>query len=144
MTQVGPKETLDVAMLPLADGRQVIMPLGLLAEVQQISLEDRSGSDLGELEWRGHDLPVESFDVFCGLPEPELEKLTTVGIFKAHKDSASPFRALAFAGTASHGRIEPGLLNSREKPTEGAFIGATVLHEQSYFIADIPGLLYKP
>lgn len=132
------KKTLDVAMLPLADSRQVMLPLMAIAEVQQLANE---GGLLEELSWRGHELPIESLDVVCGLPEPASEQLTTVAVFKAHKDSDRPFRALAFSGTASHHSIDADALEPREAPVEGHFLGATGLHEEVYLIPDLPGLM---
>ena len=134
------KKTLDVAMLPLSDGRQLMLPLAAIAEVQQLVNQEGS-SGLGELSWRGQELPVESLDALCGLPEPSAEQLTTVAVFKAHKDSDRPFRALAFSGTAAHNEIEADALEPRDMPTEGRFLGATCLHEQDYLIPDLPGLM---
>ena len=132
------KKFLDVAMLPLADSRQVMLPLLAIAEVQQLVHE---GELPGQLSWRGHELPIESLDVVCGLPEPAFERLTTVAVFKAHKDSDQPFRALAFSGTASHDRIDANALEPRDAPTEGRFLAATGLDEQEYLIPDLPGMM---
>ncbi len=142
MARTKVKEILDVAMLPLADGRLVMIPLQVLAEVQQLNPVDQPEGRLGELVWRGHQLPIGSLDAVCGLPRPDHGRLTTVGIFKAGKDTVSPFRALAFSGTASHGRIDSSRLEPQEVPEEGHFVGATLMHEEVYLIPDLPGLLF--
>ncbi len=142
MAQTKVKEILDIAMLPLADGRLIMIPLQVLAEVQQLNPGGHPEGKLGELEWRGHQLPIGSLDAVCGLPRPDHGRLTTVGIFKAGKNTVCPFRALAFSGTASHGCIDSGRLEPQEAPEEGHFVGATSMHEQVYLIPDLPGLLF--
>ncbi len=139
---VGPADSLDVAFLPLSDGRQVILPLSALAEVQQVNFAGRSPGDLGVFTWRGYELEIESLDVKCGLEEPSADRLTTVGVFKADKDHAPPFCALAFSGTASPGRIEPSWLNEVDLPSEGVFVGATRMHNELYLIPDLTKMLY--
>jgi hypothetical protein len=132
---------LDVAMLPLVDGRQVILPLQVLAEVQQLPGEEDSQSNQGEVEWRGYTLEIESLDAMLGLPEPDREEMTTFGVFKGRETSARPFRALAFCGTAAQGRIEPSNLSPLRASKEACFVGATTLGERSYLIPDLPKLL---
>ena len=139
---VPPKETLDVALLPLADGRHVMLPLEVLAEVQQLAPVQQAEGEAEQLSWRGHELPIESLDSFCGLPVPARERLTTVGIVKAHQNSEQPFRALAFAGTASNIRISAESMTAQELPAEGHFAGATQVNEQTYLIPDLPKLLF--
>ena len=136
------QDKLDVAFLPLGDGRQIVVPLTVMAEVQQVNFAGRPAGDLGDFTWRGYDLKIESLDGVCGLQEPPPERLTTVGVFKADKDKQPPFRALAFSGIASPGRIEPGWLKEVEPPGEGAFIGATQLHNELYLIPDLSRILY--
>ena len=138
-----PKEILDVAMLPLEDGRQVMVPLEVLAEVQQLKNQpDREAGDLGSLSWRGLELPIESLDAVCGLSAPCPELLSTVGVFKAAKNSDRPFRALAFTGTAANARIDESKMNPHELPADGHFVGATEMHEQVYLIPDLHRLLF--
>jgi hypothetical protein len=132
---------LDVAMFPLVDGRQVILPLQVLAEVQQLEPEEESQSNPGQIEWRGLTLQIESLDALLGLPEPAREELTTFGVFKGQKTSARPFRALAFCGTAAQGRIEPSNLSPLRSSKEACFVGTTRLGEQRYLIPDLPNLL---
>ena len=52
MAQSGNQDILDVALLPLTDGRQVMMPLSVLAEVQQVNFAGRATGDLGVFTWR--------------------------------------------------------------------------------------------
>jgi hypothetical protein len=132
---------LDVAMLPLVDGRQIILPLQVLAEVQQVQAEEDSQANQGQVEWRGYTLEIESLDGLLGLPEPPFEEMTTFGVFKGHKESARPFRAMAFCGTAAQGQIEPANLSPLRSSKEECFVGATTLGEQSYLIPDLPKLL---
>ena len=132
---------LDVAMFPLVDGRQVILPLQVLAEVQQLQPEDDGQSNQGQIDWRGCTLEIESLDALLGLPEPDRDDMTTYGVFKGQKTSARPFRALAFCGTAAQGRIEPSNLSPLRESKEEYFVGATKLGEQSYLIPDLPKLL---
>jgi hypothetical protein len=137
MTKQEPRETLEVAMLPLHDGRRIVLPLQLLAEVQQTHAENAQDG----FSWRGMELEVGSLDALCGLPEPSRSEFTNIGIFKADKDSDSPFRALGFCGNANHKRIDAGQLEEAEASEDGCFIGATRLGEETYLIADIPALL---
>ena len=142
MANVAPVDTLEVAMLPLADGRQIILPLDALAEVQQVNFAGRESGDLGEFTWRGYELAIESLDKVCGLDEPAPERLTTVAVFKADKGREPPFRAMAFSGTASPGRIEAAWLAEVDLPAEGIFVAATRLHNELYLIPDMEKLLY--
>jgi len=143
MAQVGPIESLEIAMLSLADGRQVMVPLEVLAEVQQVPLADRDIGQLGEFSWRGYTLEITSLESLCGLPEPTPDKLSTVAVFKADKNGEIPFRAIAFAGTASPGHIEPSWLSSLPPPEEGDFIAAAMLHDQEFLIPDLSRLLFS-
>ena len=138
-----PKETLDVALLPLEDGRQLMVPLEVLAEVQLLeNRQELANGDLGILNWRGLELSIESLDAICGLPAPSTEQLFAVGVFKAGKNSNRPFRALAFTGTAANARIDASKIESRDPPADGYFIGATEMQEQVYLIPDLHRLLY--
>ena len=137
MTKQEPRATLEVAMLPLHDGRSIVLPLQLLAEVQQTHPED----DQEAFSWRGMLLEVDSLDGLCGLPEPSRSEFTNIGIFKADKDSDNPFRALGFCGNANHKRIEAEQLEAVDGPEDGLFVGATRLGDTTYLIADIPELL---
>lgn len=132
---------LDVAMFPLVDGRQIILPLQVLAEVQQLKPDEDGESGPEHVEWRGYTLQIESLDALLGLPEPPREELTTCGIFKGREASAHPFRLLAFCGTAAQGRIEPSNLSPLRSSKEECFLGATTLGGRSYLIPDLPKLL---
>ncbi len=142
MATPGSNNSLDVAMLPLSDGRQILVPLQALAEVQQVNFAGRPAGDLGEFTWRGYELDIQSLDEACGLPAPATERLTTVGVFKADQKMDPPFRALAFSGTASPGSVEPSVLTSVDLPPEGVFLGATRLHNDLYLIPDLPRMLF--
>ncbi|MEM0952528.1 MAG: hypothetical protein AAGI24_00165 [Pseudomonadota bacterium] len=143
MADVAPVDTLDIAILPLGDGRHMMLPLEALAEVQQVNFAGRSTDDLGEFSWRGYELPVESLDEVCGLELPPVERLTTVAVFKSDKHREPPFRAMAFSGTASPGSIEPSWLSEVELSTEGVFSSATRLHNELYLIPDLEKLLFN-
>ena len=143
MARVGPVDTVDIAILPLADERQVMVPLGALAEVKQVNFAGRLPGDLGELNWRGYELPITSLDALVGLEEPQPERLSTVGIFKADKDNDPPFRALAFSGIASPGKVEAVAMDEVEMELSEHFIGATQLYEQTFLIPDLKKLLYS-
>ena len=137
------QETIEVATLPLSDGRQVVLPLSALAEVKQAVVTNEDGSGFGSLVWRGKELSIDSLDAFCGLPAPAADKHTTVGIFRGGKDSAAPFRALAFCGIASHQLIEPYELEPTELPAEGKFAAAGEMNGMVYLVPDLPGMLYS-
>ena len=139
MAKQEPRDMLDVAILPLEDGRKVMVPLQALVEVQQ--LEDQE-TVLSSLSWRGHELPVDSLDTLCGLPEPTRERLASVGVFKAAANSERPFRALAFCGIAGHSRIDAQKLGPADAPGNGNFLGATRMGEEDYLIPDLPKLLF--
>ena len=142
MARVGPIDMIDIAILPLADDRQVLVPLGALAEVKQVNFAGRPAGDLGELSWRGYELPIASLDASVGLPEPQPERLSTVGVFKADKDCDPPFKALAFSGIASPGRIEAIMLDPVEMEADEHFVGATRMHDLTYLIPDLDKLLF--
>jgi hypothetical protein len=144
MAKVGPLVTLDIATLPLADGQQLLVPLNALAEVQQVNFAGRPAGDLGEFSWRGYELPIVSLDSLVGLPEPAPERLTTVGIFKIDKEYDPPFRAVAFSGIASPGRVEPSWLVPLEETLPEQFVTATELHDHRYLIPDLSRLFYSP
>jgi hypothetical protein len=138
----GPVDYIEIATLPLSDGRHIMVPLNVMVEVQQVNFAGRSAADLGVFTWRGYDLKIESLDALCGLSQPAPERLTTVGVFKADKDMKPPFRALAFSGTASPGRIEASVLQQVDLPPDGVFAGATRMHNELYLIPDLPRLLF--
>ena len=141
---IEPKESMNVAMMPLGDGRQLMVPLEVLAEVQQLKNQlQRATGDLGTLNWRGMHLAIESLDAVCGLPAPPGEELATVGVFKAAGNSERPFRALAFTGTAANARIDAGALETQEIPDDGYFVGATRMQGQLYLIPDLEKLLFS-
>ena len=131
------EETIDVAMLPLGDGRQIMFPLQALAEVQQLT---PSEGPMG-LDWRGSQLPVVSLDSLCGLPEPDQEGLTALVVIKADKDSDSPFRVFAFTGTAAHARICAKDLSPGKEPAEEGFAGVVSLNDQTYHLVDLAALM---
>lgn len=134
--------TLDIATLPLADGRQVAIPLLALAEVQQYTPDEDSGKGLGSLRWRGNDLKIQSLEEFCGLPAQPGDSVRTVGIFRARQDSKEPFRALAFSGLATHRRVIAADLQPAQQPKEGKFSAAARFGEETYLIPDLAKLLY--
>ncbi len=134
---------LDIATLPLADGRQVAVPLLALAEVQQYVPAEEGEEGLGSVHWRGQELKVQSLEEFCGLPAQAADAVRTVGIFRARHGSKEPFRALAFCGLAAHRRIVATEMVPAEKPQEGIFSAAAMLGEETYLIPDLPRLLYN-
>ena len=131
--------SLDVATLPLADGRQVVLPLLTLAEVQQIKPE---GETLGVLLWRGHELPITSLEAFCGLTSSAPENYNTVGIFRADREEETPFRAMAFCGLAAYRQVRSMELKPIDQPAEGNFIAAVEIDGNSFLVPDIAGELY--
>lgn len=138
------EEKVELALLPLADGRRVALPLTLLAEVRQISLKDREAGDLGELSWRGHKLPISSLEELCGLPAPAPELHMTVGVFRASQDADQPFRAIAFCGLASHDLVtEEKLEVAADLPAEGNFSAAAEVDGTTYLMPDLAALAYN-
>jgi hypothetical protein len=142
MKKKEPRDTLDVALLPLQDGRQLMVPLQALVEVQLLETDNVVVDEPAQLSWRGHELAIESLDALCGLPLPARECISTVGIFKADKTSAQPFRALSFCGKSAHRCIDAFSLEAVDVPDEGCFLGATRIEEQVYLIPDLPKLLF--
>jgi hypothetical protein len=138
-----PRDTLEVATLPLEDGRKVVVPLQALVEVQQIEAAAEGEEAPQELDWRGLDLPVESLDALCGLPTPPRERMSTLGIFKADKASQQPFRAVGFCGAAAHLRIDAAGLAPEDVPADGFFVGATRIQEEVHLIPNLPKLLFS-
>jgi hypothetical protein len=129
------QKVLDVAMLPLGDGRRLMIPLTVLAEVYVLA-------DMQEtLSWRGCELPLVSLGGLCGLSEPAPGELTTVAVMRAHKDSEHPFRAFAFNGSASHARVSADDLKSGEEELGDGFLGSVSLAQQDYLIPDLVALL---
>jgi hypothetical protein len=141
MSTIDNMKPLEIAALPLADGRKLALPLLALAEVQQLR---PNGKDLGTLAWRGHQLTISSLDVFCGLEAPPVDAHSTVGIFRTGKAETEPFRALAFCGLAAHRCVKPEDMTSIELPQEGHFCAAAELDGEIYLVPDLPGLLYPP
>ncbi|QFU77086.1 hypothetical protein EY643_16295 [Halioglobus maricola] len=136
-------ETLDLAALPLADGRQVLLPLLTLAEVQQVKFEKGDAGDMGTLSWRGHEVEVTSLEAFCGLEAAPREQHTTVGIFRANKDAKQPYHALAFCGLAAHMNVSAEDVQSEELPEEGSFASAATIEGETYLVANLEALGYK-
>lgn len=142
MTSKHTNNTLDIAILPLADGRCVAIPLLALAEVQQFPGNDSGEDGLGTLHWRGHDLPIASLEEFCGLPAQPREQQVTVGVLRAGQDAEPRFRALAFCGLAAHRRVNASEFQALEPPQEGCFTAAAEVDGITCLIPDLPGLLY--
>jgi chemotaxis protein histidine kinase CheA len=142
MTAQQHEDTLEVALLPLADGRCIVVPLAAIAEVKQLTTETGSGSELGDLDWRELVLPIASLDAVCGLDKPQQEQLQSVAVFKASADSEQPFRALAFTGTAAHRRVSASVMEEAEIPASGDFSGATKIGDQVFLIPNLQGLLF--
>ena len=132
-----PEQTIDVAMLPLGDGRQIMFPLQALAEVQQLTPTEGPV----ELDWRGYQLPVTSLDSLCGLAEPDQKGLTALVVVKADKDSDNPFRAFAFTGTAAHARVSAKDLSPSSEQAGDGFVGVVSLQKQAYHLVDLAALL---
>jgi hypothetical protein len=143
MKKKEPRDTIDVASLPLEDGRKVVVPLQALVEVQQIQAAMEGEGAPGELSWRGLDLPIESLDEVCGLPAPPRERMSTLGVFRADKTSGQPFRALAFCGSAAHMRIDAMGMTAEEVSGDGAFIGATRIQEEVHLIPNLAEALFS-
>ena len=135
-------DTLEVALLPLGDGRCIVVPLAAISEVKQMAPEAKTGGEMGELVWRELKLPIASLDAVCGLDTPQQEQLESVAVFKASAASEQPFRALAFAGTAAHRRVSARLMEEAEIPASGQFVGATKIGDQVFLIPDLQGLLF--
>ena len=133
---------LELASLPLADGRQVAVPLLALAEVQQLNLDPEDGAELGVLHWRGLDLPIRSLDAFCGLEPAAPEQHTTVAVVRGARDADEPFQALAFCGLASHLSVTAEQLESADSPEEGKFTASARLGGEHYLVPDLATLGY--
>jgi hypothetical protein len=133
-------ETLDIAELPLADGRKLALPLLALAEVQQLKT---SVEGYGSLRWRGHELQISSLEGFLGLEEPPAEAHMTVGIFRAAEGSDAPFRALAFCGLAAYRCVCTDDLENVELPEAGRFVAAAKMNGQTYLVPDLPELMFQ-
>ena len=131
-------QTLDIAILPLADGRFLMLPLNALAEVQQLAANDVAEEFV--LEWRGHELPIESLDALCGLQAPARERLTTVAIMRSSAEEGPAFRAWAFCGTASHGRVSAENMEPGSTTVSPGFAGVTRWHDQDYLVPDLSAL----
>lgn len=133
-------DSLDIATLPLSDGRKMALPLLALAEVQQI----QPGEDgLGSIKWRGLNLAITSLEEFCGLQAPADSAHTTVGIFRAAADSKEPFRALAFCGLAAYRCIVAGELKPAELPETGCFCAAAEMDGEIFLVPDLPALMFS-
>lgn len=144
MTALANSQYLDMAAMPLGDGRQIILPLMALAEVRQLRLADSEETEgLGTLHWRGQELSIGSLDEFCGLEPSARELHTTVGVFRGGKEDASPFRALAFCGLAGHLRVSRDQVTSLDIPAEGHFAAAAQIDGKVYLVPDFESLLYN-
>ena len=142
MENIDNAERLELALLPLADGRRVAIPLTLLAEVRQIKISSKDQTDLGCFKWRGHDLLIHSLEEMCGLPAPSPEEHMTVGVLRASRDASQPFRAIAFCGLASHRMLDADQMQDVELPAEGTFRGAAEVDGETYLVPDLSVLTY--
>lgn len=131
-------DTLDIAELPLADGRKLALPLLALAEVRQLQ---PSAEGLGSLCWRGHELQVSSLESLVGLEQPPADAHMTVGIFRAARGSDQAFRALAFCGLAAYRCISPDDFEADELPQTGRFVAAAKMNGDTYLVPDLPELM---
>ncbi len=115
MTGQNSEEHLDIALLPLADGRRVVLPLELLAEVRVLEQEPESPPQ--ELSWRGHALSLDSLEGFCGLPVLQPEQWKSVAVCRAAAYCDPAFRALAFDGIGEHRRVSAADLEELDGAT---------------------------
>lgn len=144
MTAVASSRCLDMAAMPLGDGRQIILPLLALAEVRQLRLPVSGQEEgFGTLHWRGQELAIGSLDEFCGLAPQAREMHTTVGVFRGSKEDAASFRALAFCGLAGHLRVSRDQVQSLDIPAEGHFAAAAEIDGKVYLVPDFERLLYS-
>ena len=135
---------IDMATLPLGDGRHILLPLMALAEVQQLRLRQSDVTEgVGTLQWRGQELSIGSLDEFCGLTPHARELHTTVGVFRGSKEDSAPFRALAFCGLAAHLRVGPEHVKPAAIPAEGHFAAAAEIDGKVYLVPDIERLIYR-
>lgn len=145
MTALESTANIDMAALPLADGRKIALPLMALAEIQQLRFDEAGDENggFGTLEWRGLELAISSLDEFCGLEAQSPDQHTTVGVFRGSSDTPESFKALAFCGLASHLNVGADEVKSVDKPKEGHFGAAAEIAGELYLIPDIESLLYK-
>ncbi len=144
MTAIESAKNIDMAALPLGDGRKILLPLMALAEVQQLRLDEATkGKGFGTLQWRGQELAISSLDEFCGLKPQNKDQHTTVGVFRGSSDAPESFKALAFCGLAVHMNIEAEQVKSVDAPKEGHFAAAAEIDGEVYLVPDLEGLLYK-
>ena len=84
--------------LPL-EGKTVLLPYSLVAEVASLSLRPKEGSFLGAVEWRGVRIPVFSIERGCGESVEILAGRVRLAVLYGVSASAKrPYDALTLAG----------------------------------------------
>lgn len=114
-------QILPCVMIPMTD-RQLLLPNVSIAEVVDFTgaepVENAPGWLLGQLEWRGLQLPVISYDAANGgeavMPDGNRGRIAVINTIGKHHDQL-PFLAMVTQGIPSQAR----LVEDQVRPQEG-------------------------
>ncbi|MGA7802281.1 MAG: chemotaxis protein CheW [Gammaproteobacteria bacterium] len=101
--------------IPLHDGRSLLLPNVAVAEIvdfqEPVPVDGKPEWLLGEVAWRGQQLPVICYEALCGEALPGRQREARLAIINTVKDrGGATFYALLTAGIPRLLRIEPGVL----------------------------------
>jgi len=136
-------ETIPGQLVPLSEGRLLLVPNTAVAEIipmaPYVPAEDDVDWHMGTYNWRGVDIPLICFESMNGGPIPELTPLTKIVVFNSLLDTAD----LKFFGLLSQGiptlkQIDGSQIQESDSDDDTAFVQtAAVVEGVSVLIPDI-------
>lgn len=134
------RETLSVLLLPLA-GRQLMVPDVAVAELIGYRPGDTSGRaapwELGDIPWRGRQLPLVSFEAACGQPLPRGERVRVAVMHGM--DERLPFFALLIQGIPRPLKVD-SQLSYVDVPLAPLELAAVLVGQDAVRVPDLDGL----
>lgn len=134
------RETLSVLLLPLA-GRQLVVPDVAVAEIIGYRPGDTAGRaapwELGDIPWRGRQLPLVSFEAACGQPLPRGERVRVAVMHGM--DERLPFFALLMQGIPRPLKVD-SQLSYVDVPLAPLELAAVLVGQDAVRVPDLDGL----
>ncbi|WP_426151594.1 chemotaxis protein CheW [Pseudomonas sp. DC3000-4b1] len=134
------RETLNVLLLPLA-GRQLMVPDVAVAELIGYRPRDAAGQaapwDLGDIPWRGRQLPLVSFEAACGQPLPRGERVRVAVMHGVGE--RLPFFALLMQGIPRTLKVD-SQLSYVDVPLAPLELAAVLVGQDAVRVPDLDGL----
>jgi chemosensory pili system protein ChpC len=136
-------DTLSCVMIPM-NGRQLLLPNVSIAEVVDFASTDAPAGApewvAGELEWRGLDLPIISYDAANGgeitAPGGNRGRIVVLNTIGDHHDTV-PFMALVTQGIPSQTRLTEDQLKRLDGDTGSADLMQVDVDGETAFIPDL-------